>query len=137
MSRKRPTGDKHAIPPGEAEANLNDYVEAETIAPKAKRGRGRQPGFRMSEAHRVKIQNSNIITALLKHVDGKLEMSTTQVTAGLGLLRKVLPDLQAVTIGGDPKNPLEHNHRVDFSRMPDNELSRLLGDVVTASAEDH
>jgi hypothetical protein len=135
MPRRKPTGDKRVIPEGEAEANLNDYVEAETIAPKAKRGRGRLPGFRMSEAHRVKIQNSNIITALLKHVDGKQDMTATQVTAGLGLLKKVLPDLQAVTIGGDPNNPLEHNHRVDLSRMPDNELSRLLG--VTASAEDH
>jgi hypothetical protein len=68
--------------------------------------RGRQPGFRMSDEHRVKIQNSNILNALLKHVDGKQDMSTTQVTAGLGLLKKVLPDLQAMTIGGDEENPL-------------------------------
>ena len=104
----RKPGDKHAIPPGEAEKNLNDYVEE-----KHKRGRGRSPGFRMSDAHRVKIQKSNILTALLKHVDGKLEMSTTQVTAGLGLLKKVLPDLQSVTIGGDPNNPVS----IDITRI--------------------
>ena len=126
---KRPTGDKHAIPEGEAEANLNGYVEAETIKPKPKRGRGRPPGFRMSDAHRVKIQNSNIISTLLQHIQGRRDMSASQVTAGLGLLKKVLPDLQAMTISGDPANPLEHNHRIDLSRKSDNELSRLLGDI--------
>src|SRR5690242_13077471 len=55
--------------------------------------RGRAPGFRMSEEHRVKIQNSNILNALIEHIEGKREMSATQVSAGLGLLRKVLPDL--------------------------------------------
>lgn len=57
--------------------------------------RGRKPGFRMSNEHRVKIQNSNILNALIEHVEGIREMSASQVTAGLGLLRKVLPDLQA------------------------------------------
>jgi hypothetical protein len=57
--------------------------------------RGRKPGFRMSNEHRVKIQNSNILTALIEHVEGVREMSATQVSAGLGLLRKVLPDLAA------------------------------------------
>jgi hypothetical protein len=68
--------------------------------------RGREPGFVMSDAHRVKIQKSNILNALLEHVDGKREMSATQVTAGLGLLRKCLPDLTNVTVSGDEKNPL-------------------------------
>lgn len=49
----------------------------------------------MSEEHRVKIQNSNILNALIEHVDGKREMSATQVSAGIALLRKVLPDLSA------------------------------------------
>ena len=57
--------------------------------------RGRKPGFRMSEEHRVKIQNSNVLKALIEHVEGKREMSGTQVTAGVALLRKVLPDLQS------------------------------------------
>lgn len=58
-------------------------------------GRGRRPGFVMSHEHRVKIQNSNILNALIEHVEGNRDMSATQVTAGLGLLRKVLPDLAA------------------------------------------
>jgi len=61
----------------------------------------------MSDAHRVKIQNSNILNALLEHVDGEREMSSTQVTAGIALMKKVLPDLQAVTVSGDPENPIK------------------------------
>ena len=63
--------------------------------------RGRKPGFRMSEEHRVKIQNSNILNALIEHVTEGREMSSTQVTAGLGLLRKIMPDLAATTFEGE------------------------------------
>lgn len=55
----------------------------------------------MSDEHRVKIQNSNILNALLEHVDGKREMSQTQVSAGLGLLKKVMPDLAATTFDAE------------------------------------
>jgi hypothetical protein len=58
--------------------------------------RGRQSGFRMSDEHRVKIQNSNILNALIEHVEGKRDMSATQVTAAVNLMKKVLPDLSAV-----------------------------------------
>ena len=68
--------------------------------------RGRRPGFRMSDEHRVKIQNSNILNALIEHAEGRREMSSTQVQAGLGLMKKVLPDLSAVTLSGDNENPL-------------------------------
>ena len=71
--------------------------------------RGRTAGFRMSDEHRVKIQNSNILNALIEHAEGRREMSTTQVTAGLGLLKKVLPDLSNVTLQGDAENPLTIN----------------------------
>jgi hypothetical protein len=55
--------------------------------------RGRRPGFKMPEEHRAKISNSNILNALIEHVEGRREMSATQVSAGLGLLRKVMPDM--------------------------------------------
>jgi hypothetical protein len=61
-------------------------------------GRGRQPGFSMSNEHRVKIQNSNILNALIEHAEGQREMSATQVSAALGLLKKALPDLNAVAM---------------------------------------
>lgn len=62
--------------------------------------RGRQPGFRMTDEHRVKIQNSNILNALIEHVTQGREMSSSQVSAGLGLLRKVMPDLAATNVTG-------------------------------------
>lgn len=68
--------------------------------------RGRKPGFVMTDEHRVKIQNSNILNALVEHVDGKREMSATQVSAGLGLLRKVLPDLSAIEAKHDVSDTL-------------------------------
>jgi hypothetical protein len=68
--------------------------------------RGRTAGFRMSAEHRVKIQNSNILNALIEHAEGRREMSATQVSSGLGLLKKILPDLSAVTIGGDADQPV-------------------------------
>jgi hypothetical protein len=72
----------------------------------ASKGRGRSPGFVMTEAHRVKIQNSNILNALIEHALGEREMSATQVTTGLGLLRKCLPDLSAVELSGDKDKPV-------------------------------
>ena len=66
--------------------------------------RGRTPGFVMSDAHRVKIQNSNILSSLIRHVDGKQDMTSTQVTAGIALLKKVLPDMANVTINGSGDN---------------------------------
>lgn len=65
--------------------------------------RGRKPGFVMTEEHRAKIKNSNVLNALIEHVDGKREMSSSQVTAGLGLLKKVMPDLASadITSGGE------------------------------------
>jgi hypothetical protein len=61
----------------------------------------------MSNEHRVKIQNSNILNALIEHAEGTRDLSPTQVTAGLGLLKKALPDLSAVTHSGDDESPLK------------------------------
>ena len=70
----------------------------------AAKKRGRAPGFVMSDAHRVKIQNSNILSSLINHIDGKQSMHSTQVTAGIALLKKVLPDLSTVTLNGSGEN---------------------------------
>lgn len=55
----------------------------------------------MSDEHRGKIQNSSILNSLIEHVEGRRDMTATQVTAGLGLLRKVLPDLAATADSAD------------------------------------
>lgn len=66
----------------------------------------------MSNEHRVKIQNSNILTALIEHAEGRREMGATQVSAALGLLKKALPDLSSTTIEGG-ENPLEVISRIE------------------------
>lgn len=45
------------------------------------------------EQTRAKIQAGNLITYLQQYVYGKRKMAPGQVTAALGLLRKVVPDL--------------------------------------------
>ena len=75
--------------------------------------RGRKPGFFMTEEHRTKIANSQILNRLIKHFDGEVELSQTQVMVGLALLKKVLPDLQSVQHSGDDQNPISHVHRIE------------------------
>ncbi len=77
--------------------------------------RGRKPGFVMSDEHRVKIQNSNILNALIEHIVGKREMSATQVSAGVALLRKVLPDLSA----SDNTTEVIHRYVADVPAVAD------------------
>lgn len=66
----------------------------------------------MSDEHRHKIANSNILNALIGHAQGDREMSATQVSAGLGLLRKVLPDLSAIELDGSLGLKVERVERV-------------------------
>ena len=86
--------------------------------------RGRQPGFTMSPEHRIKIQNSKILSTLIEHAEGAKELSPSQVTAGLGLLRKVMPDLASTQITGDPENPVHHKVEADDAFA---KLTSLLG----------
>lgn len=71
-------------------------------------------GVKLTDTHRDKIQKSNILNALIEHVEGKRDMSPTQVSAGLGLLRKCLPDLSNVEISGDAENPLTQITRIEL-----------------------
>jgi hypothetical protein len=63
--------------------------------------RGREPGFQMGAEHRSKIGNSRILSRLIDHVEGKIDLTASQVTAGLGLLRKVMPDMASVEHSGE------------------------------------
>jgi hypothetical protein len=87
--------------------------------------RGRAPGFEMSNDHRVKIQNSNILNALIEHATGKREMAATQVTAGLGLLKKVMPDLSSVEMSADVT--MTHEQFLDTLIEPDGETPPAQG----------
>src|SRR5258708_11495445 len=70
--------------------------------------RGRRPGFIMTDEHRQKISDSNILTYLIQHVQGERNMSATQVNAGIALLRKIMPDLAATELSGPDGGPIHH-----------------------------
>lgn len=79
---------------------------------KAKRGRGRPKGFVMSEGHRLKIQNSNILSMLIKNAECKQDMSSGQVSSALGLLKKIMPDLSAITMDAEVKHDLSDDMKM-------------------------
>jgi hypothetical protein len=58
---------------------------------------------------REKIRTTQIINRLQGHIDGKVNMVPSQVTAALGLLKKAIPDLaaQTDTDGNAPKLTIE------------------------------
>ena len=56
------------------------------------------PQVRLSDAHRDKIAKSNVLTHLIEHATGRRHMEPSMVTAGLGLLKKALPDLQSIAL---------------------------------------
>ena len=47
---------------------------------------------------REKIRASQLVNRLENHVFGDLELSPTQVTAALGLLKKCVPDMSSATV---------------------------------------
>ncbi len=61
---------------------------------------------RHQTAVREKIKASQIINSLQNHVFGKKEMLPSQVTAGLGLLKKIVPDLASTELTGKDGGPL-------------------------------
>ncbi len=59
--------------------------------------------IRHDENTRAKIQVAKIVERLTGLIAGTIEMPPHAVTAALGLLRKVLPDVNTVEISGDIK----------------------------------
>lgn len=86
--------------------------------------RGRTSGFVMSDEHRTKIANSQILKCLIEHTEGKREMSATQVTAGLGLLKKVMPDLANVEVSGKNGGPVHIT--LNAAKLSDEALDEIL-----------
>jgi hypothetical protein len=60
----------------------------------------------IADAIRARIKGAQIAEKLAKHILEGEEMSKSQVTAGLGLLKKVVPDLSSTELTGDPDKPL-------------------------------
>lgn len=82
----------------------------------ARRGR---TSYVMGPEHRDKIKNSNILRNLIEHAEGAREMSATQVSVGLGLLKKVMPDLQNVQLEGNPDQPVLQKLTVEIVKPSD------------------
>jgi hypothetical protein len=59
---------------------------------------------RHDDETRARIKTSQLLNRLTDHALGSVDMSSTQVTAALGVLRKSLPDLTAT----------EHSGKVDM-----------------------
>lgn len=51
-----------------------------------------------TEEVRKRIQTSQLLNRLTNHALGEVDMTSTQVTAALGVLKKSLPDLQSVAL---------------------------------------
>ena len=61
-----------------------------------------------SDAVRARIQVSHLINVLQDHaLTGESEISMSRMKAIEILLRKSIPDLSAVTLSGDDKNPVK------------------------------
>lgn len=52
------------------------------------------------EEVRQKIRTSQLVNRLNAFVNGEIELSPSQVTAALGLIRKTMPDLSALAHSG-------------------------------------
>lgn len=93
--------------------------------------RGRRPGFVMPEEHRTKIANSKILNRLIAHAEGDEEMSQSQVTAALALLKKVMPDLSSQTIehSGPDGGP------VQIDNVSEVEAARRVAFLLTKAAK--
>jgi hypothetical protein len=68
---------------------------------------------------RESIQTTQLIKRLMNHIDSKIELSTSQVRSIEILLKKTLPDLQAITVEGG-ENPIQYA-QVGYEPMGDAE----------------
>ena len=76
----------------------------------------------LSENTRTRIQTTMIVKRLEDHILGKIEMTSSQVSAASILIKKTLPDLQAVQVEKQtPNNSVEN--------MTDDELYAALEEV--------
>lgn len=73
-----------------------------------KRNRAKRTDVLYEEV-RERIRNSRIVNKLMEHVlDDEIKLTSSQVTCGLGLLKKVIPDLSAqdITSNGEQITPV-------------------------------
>ena len=62
----------------------------------------------LSEEWKAKIQAGVILDRLVKHVNGEIDMSSSQIKAADILLKKTIPDLGRTEVTGADGGPQEH-----------------------------
>jgi hypothetical protein len=67
---------------------------------------------------RRKIQASGILDALIEYAEGRRDMSASQVSAALGLLKKALPDLSTEALS-------DENDRDNDGKPPQKDLIEI------------
>ena len=72
---------------------------------------------------RERIKTGMLVSRLESLAEGLIDMPPHAVTAALGLLKKVMPDLQAVTLSGDAENPL--HTRISMDNLSDEQLRAI------------
>lgn len=85
---------------------------------------------------RTKIRASLLVNKLEDHVLKGTEMSATQVSAAMGLLKKVVPDLAAVQHTGPNGGPIATTS-VDYTDAPDAVIRWLAGQNPADDATHH
>jgi hypothetical protein len=63
--------------------------------------RTRASGANRFRSERRKIRASGILDALIEFAEGRRDMSSSQVSAALGLLKKALPDLSTEALSDE------------------------------------
>lgn len=63
--------------------------------------------IRLTDNWREKIKIGVIIDRMMRHVDGKVEMTNSQIKAAEILLRKVAPDLARTELTGKDGNDMK------------------------------
>jgi hypothetical protein len=94
--------------------------------------RGGSIDMEWEEKTRRKIQTSMIVNRLIDFVNGKIKLEPHHVTAALGLMRKILPDLTASEI----KSELTHRFAEVPQVMDKEEWLRTRGGSLGAPSRD-
>lgn len=83
-----------------------------------------------AESVRARIRAGGIAKRLEEHVLGKVEMTASQVSAALGLLRKVVPDQQYIEHTGRDGGPIQ------YSEVNKQEVARRYAFLMSRAAID-
>ena len=74
--------------------------------------------IRHDDQTRSKIQAAQIINRLQACIDGKVELSSPQVSAAKTLLNKVLPDLQSVSLDAQVEGSMTVTFKTVYEAKP-------------------